>query len=134
MPEQFRFSIKLPKTITHQQRLRHCEALLDTFLAQVSGLAKRLGCLLVQLPPSVAFDADRAAAFLRALRERHSGPVAPEPCMYYSAYASAVLDALVVRLRLAADSDANVWCIFDNTAEGAAVSDALRMTQGLTRR
>ena len=27
VPESFRFSVKLPKTITHQQRLRDCDAL-----------------------------------------------------------------------------------------------------------
>ena len=184
VPENFGFSVKLPKTITHQQRLLNCAPLLDVFLAQVSCLGDRLGCLLVQLPPSLAFDAGTAAEFLRALRERHTGPVALEPrhvswftapadalldawqvarvladpvvheagCqpggfaglvyvrlhgsprMYYSAYDRAVLDALIIRLELAARSGANVWCLFDNTAEGAAVADALYTLQGLTVR
>jgi uncharacterized protein YecE (DUF72 family) len=54
--------------------------------------------------------------------------------MYYSAYAPAVLDALLVRLQLAAASDASIWCIFDNTASGAAVPDALYLADGLARR
>ena len=184
VPDNFRFSVKLPKTITHQQRLADCDAMLDTFLAQVTCLGERLGCLLVQLPPSLAFDAGTVKAFLAALRERHGGPVALEPrhaswfappadalldaCrigrvladplvdqagrapggfaglvyvrlhgsprMYYSAYERAFLDALVVRLEIAAASGANVWCIFDNTAEGAAVADALYTTAGLALR
>ena len=93
MSEHFRFSVKLPKTITHQQRPRDCDALLDTFLAQVAGLGERLGCLLVQLPPSLAFDADNAAPFLRALRERHSGPVALEP--RHASWCAALADALL---------------------------------------
>ena len=184
VPENFRFSVKLPKTITHQHRLVDCSVFLDTFLAQVTCLGKRLGCLLVQLPPSLAFDAGTVKAFLAALRERHGGPVALEPrhaswfappaeallnaCrigrvladplvdeagrmpggfaglvyvrlhgsprMYYSAYERTFLDALIVRLELAAGPDANVWCIFDNTAEGAAIADALYTTAGLALR
>ncbi|CDS52512.1 Protein of unknown function DUF72 [Polaromonas sp. CG9_12] len=56
------------------------------------------------------------------------------PRMYYSAYDRAVLDALVARLQLAATPGAAVWCIFDNTAEGAAIQDALCTVQGLTGR
>ncbi len=47
------------------------------------------------------------------------------PRVYYSAYPRDVLDALAVRLQFAAASDAAVWCIFDNTASGAATTDAL---------
>ena len=32
VPDYFRFSVKLPKTITHQQRLADCTGLLDDFL------------------------------------------------------------------------------------------------------
>jgi uncharacterized protein YecE (DUF72 family) len=184
VPENFRFSVKLPKAITHQQRLADCAGLLDDFLAQAAGLGEKLGCLLVQLPPSLAFEAARAGEFLRLLRALHGGPVALEPRhaswftgladplledwrvgrvladpvvheagrqpggfaglvyvrlhgsprMYYSAYDLAVLDALAARLRLAATLDAGVWCIFDNTAEGAAVENALYTVQRLARR
>jgi uncharacterized protein YecE (DUF72 family) len=183
VPAHFRFCVKLPKAITHEQRLRNCNALLDTFMAQASCLGEKLGCLLVQLPPSLAFDPETAAAFLATLRQHHAGEVALEPRhaswftsaadgllkamkvtrvladpvlfdaasrpgghsglvyvrlhgspnMYYSAYAPDVLDALAVRLELAAASDASVWCIFDNTANGAAVPDALRLTRKLAR-
>ncbi len=44
--------------------------------------------------------------------------------MYYSAYDSAYLAALPGRLTEAAKS-AEVWCVFDNTAEGAATVNAL---------
>lgn len=79
VPPAFRFSVKLPKTITHINKLVGCDSLLDDFLLQAAGLGDRLGCLLVQLPPSLAFAPDAAAAFFDALRQRHRGPVALEP-------------------------------------------------------
>ncbi|RZJ07832.1 MAG: DUF72 domain-containing protein, partial [Haliea sp.] len=53
------------------------------------------------------------------------------PRMYYSAYDRPLLDALAVRLEKAVASDANVWCVFDNTASGAAVADALYLLDRL---
>jgi uncharacterized protein YecE (DUF72 family) len=79
VPADFAFSAKLPKQITHVQRLQGCEPLLDAFLAEAEGLQRRLGCLLVQLPPSLAFDAAVAQAFFMHLRQRWSGLVALEP-------------------------------------------------------
>src|SRR5688572_12054373 len=43
-PEHFRFSVKLPKAITHEQRLRDSKPVLQEFLAQVAGLNGKLGC------------------------------------------------------------------------------------------
>jgi uncharacterized protein YecE (DUF72 family) len=179
VPADFRFAVKLPKTITHERRLQACGALLDEFLGQASGLGAKLGCLLVQLPPSLSYNEELAGSFLKELRRAHNGPVALEarhatwfteagssrlashrvarvladpvmfdegrwpggdpslvyvrlhgsPRMYYSAYPRTVLDALAVRLKLAAASDAGVWCIFDNTASGAATKDALYTAQ-----
>ena len=67
VPAGFRFSVKLPKAITHERRLAGSEALLDVFLASVDGLGGRLGVLLVQLPPSLRFDPARFEAFFEAL-------------------------------------------------------------------
>ena len=67
-PAGFRFCVKLPRSITHDARLKNSEALLQTFLEQASGLGDRLGCLLVQLPPSLALDAPVARAFFASLR------------------------------------------------------------------
>lgn len=79
VPPDFRFSVKLPKSITHVSKLVGTGALLDAFLEQAAGLGDRLGCLLVQLPPSLAFAPETAAAFFAALRQRHAGAVALEP-------------------------------------------------------
>lgn len=182
-PPGFRFAVKLPRAITHTARLVGCDGLLDPFLDQVGGLGNRLGCLLVQLPPSLALDAGIAAAFLRSLRQRHgSGPVAIEPrhaswftpdadalltdwhaarvladpvlhaagatpggwpglvyCRlhgspraYYSAYDAALIRTLAKRLQQAMHEAKNVWCIFDNTASGAATGNALALHHALS--
>ena len=78
VPEVFRFAVKLPKAITHELRLVNAEERLDQFLTETSGLGKKRGPILVQLPPSFAFDAS-VPAFLRLLRERFDGDVVLEP-------------------------------------------------------
>ena len=68
----FRFAVKVPKRITHEQRLRRSRAAFEQFLAETSGLGDRRGPLLVQLPPSFAFEARPVAAFFAMARERRS--------------------------------------------------------------
>jgi uncharacterized protein YecE (DUF72 family) len=79
VPSAFRFSVKIPKTITHGLRLQEAEGPLETFLGEASGLGENLGCLLVQLPPSLDFEAAVAESFFAALRARTSVAVACEP-------------------------------------------------------
>src|SRR4051812_36775637 len=79
VPDHFRFSVKLPKTITHEQRLLDCDEHLAAFLDQVDGLGDKLGCLLVQLPPSFEYNDSLAGAFFCVFRALHDGPVALEP-------------------------------------------------------
>jgi uncharacterized protein YecE (DUF72 family) len=79
VPRSFRFSVKIPNTITHDQRLVGSAKLLTAFLAGVAPLGQRLGCLLVQLPPSLAFNARVARTFFTTLRKQFDGGVALEP-------------------------------------------------------
>lgn len=79
VPRDFRFSAKLPKTITHQARLADCGDLLDEFLAQANALGDRLGVLLVQLPPKLALECDIAGAFFTDLTARTAAAIACEP-------------------------------------------------------
>lgn len=79
VPARFRFAVKLPRAITHDQALVASDVLLDVFLEEVSGLGEKLGPLLVQLPPSLAFDPGRAGEFFADLRHRYGGDVACEP-------------------------------------------------------
>ena len=181
MPRTFRFSVKIPNTISHDQRLADSAALLDTFLASVEPLGSRLGCLLVQLPPSLAFDARVARGFFNTLRKRFDRGVALEPRhaswfggradrlldqwkvarvaadppraegdsepggwlglayfrlhgsprIYYSSYEDDHLAALEQRLRTLRLRRIPTWCIFDNTALGAATANALSLGERL---
>lgn len=175
VPDDFRFAVKLPKTITHERRLVDSADLLDRFLEEVSSLAPKLGPLLMQLPPSFAFDKEVAGEFLRLLRARFIGAVVCEPRhpswfedeasvtfsahdiarvaadparvpeaalpagsmdlvyfrlhgspqMYRSSYERSFLSDLAGQLKAGRAADA--WCIFDNTASGAALGNALEL-------
>ena len=175
--------MKLPKTITHEAGLRDAGEPLEAFLQEVGGLGERLGCLLVQLPPRLEFDARVARSFFELLRTRldvslaceprHASWFHPEaevllreqrvarvaadpdrpvgagrpggwpgmiyhrlhgsPRIYYSGYSDTVIDDLAERLARARESGIPSWCIFDNTASGAAAGDALRLCARLDR-
>jgi len=175
VPATFRFSVKMPKLITHVQRLQDCESLLEEFLSQCTALGDSLGCLLVQLPPSLAYDEAVADAFFSALRQRYVGPVVLEPRhdswlnahallveqrigrvaadpspipggdvpggwpgiqywrwhgsprIYHSNYDHDRLETLTQQMRLAAQAGSVIWSIFDNTASGFAVSNAMTL-------
>ena len=79
VPATFRFAVKLPKAITHDQRLVAADVLLDVFLEDATRLGEKLGCLLVQLPPSLPYEALMVELFFDDLRERYHGGVALEP-------------------------------------------------------
>jgi uncharacterized protein YecE (DUF72 family) len=67
-PDGFVFSVKGSRYITHLRRLRDIETPLANFLA--SGLLRlgpKLGPILWQFPPNLAFDADLFARFLAML-------------------------------------------------------------------
>jgi uncharacterized protein YecE (DUF72 family) len=108
VPADFRFAVKVPRTISHQARLKACQPLLDSFLAQVEQLGEKLGCLLLQLPPSLAYDRDIALPFFDLLRLAHRGPVACEPrhASWFSLPASRALRARRIA-RVAADPARN---------------------------
>ena len=78
-PPHFKFAVKIPKTITHQAKLINTGALLQTFLDQVNGLGEKLGPLLIQLPPKLAFDEGIAHEFLTTFRELHTSQAVLEP-------------------------------------------------------
>jgi len=79
VPRTFRFSVKLPKTITHEARLVRSAPAIREFARDIAGLGAKLGGVLVQLPPSLALDARVAGAFFRNLRAAFEVPIACEP-------------------------------------------------------
>jgi uncharacterized protein YecE (DUF72 family) len=153
------------------------DPLLDAFLVESAGLGEKLAVLLVQLPPSLGFDAEVAARFFAGLGARTEAAVVCEPRhpswfggeadallaslrvarvaadparvpeaaepggwrgityhrlhgsprMYYSSYPSEYLQALATRLHEDAAAGREAWCIFDNTASGAAAENALEL-------
>ncbi|WP_421552441.1 DUF72 domain-containing protein [Pseudomonas yamanorum] len=175
VPPGFGFSVKVPRLITHELRLHDCDKALDEFLAQCLQLGDRLGCLLVQLPPSLNYEVAIAAGFFTTLRQRFAGDVVLEPRhaswvqaedllqdfqigrvaadppviaegdvpkgwqgvrywrlhgsprIYHSAYEMDRLHALGEAMQRSSTEGVPTWCIFDNTASGHAVADALSL-------
>jgi uncharacterized protein YecE (DUF72 family) len=79
VPDGFLFSAKLPKEITHKRRLTDFEEPLAAALAEMEELGERLEVLLVQLPPSFAFEPSVADTFFTALRARWDRQIVCEP-------------------------------------------------------
>ena len=104
VPDQFRFAVKIPKTITHQAKLVNVGALLVPFAEQVQQLGGKLAILLVQLPPKLAFDAEVAKGFFATLRNAIDAEIACEPrnASWFEDDADAMLRELRVA-RVAAD-------------------------------
>ena len=172
----FQFSVKVPRVITHEQRLYGSDDNFQRFLDETGGLGDRRGPLLLQLPPSLAFDPKVTRAFFGMVRESYGGFLACEPrhvTWFTRPATTLLLDYQISRvgadpphhslraatlqagqgspksagmvprasiglpmtiraLRLAEcllkhSAHSETWCIFDNTASGAAVINALRV-------
>ena len=95
-PRGFSFAIKVPQRITHEGRLRAARRPLQEFLDSLVGLGRRLGPLIVQLPPSLAFEPRVASGFFTLLR--HEGPAVCEP--RHPSWFEAEADALLRRYRV----------------------------------
>jgi uncharacterized protein YecE (DUF72 family) len=99
VPADFAFAVKAPREITHDLRLARTGAVLDVFLAQATGLGRKLGVLLFQLPPSLAFDPRTAGTFFKVLRRRHGGRVVCEP--RHRTWFTPRAEQLLIRYRVA---------------------------------
>jgi uncharacterized protein YecE (DUF72 family) len=96
------------------------------FDPQVDALLKKVRIArVVADPPPVAAALEPGGWSRLAYFRLHGSPQ-----MYYSAYSSAFLGDLAARLR-GASQRATVWCIFDNTASGAALGNALDLVDRL---
>jgi uncharacterized protein YecE (DUF72 family) len=99
VPSEFRFAVKVPRAVTHDQALVAADVLLEVFLDEARGLGSRLGPLLVQLPPSLDYHEDRVDEFFTVLRALHGGEVACEP--RHEGWFTASADRLMRRHRIA---------------------------------
>ena len=104
VPEGFRFSVKLPKIITHARKLVGCGDEVAVFLDALEPLGGKLAVLLVQLPPKLAFEESVAASFFADLGGRTGARLACEPRhpSWFADDAGGLLDAHRVA-RVAAD-------------------------------
>jgi uncharacterized protein YecE (DUF72 family) len=66
-PDGFKLTLKAPKRITHDARLRDCAEPLGLFLRVANTLGPKLGAILFQLPPYFRKDLKVLDAFLDAL-------------------------------------------------------------------
>ena len=99
VPAGFRFSVKMPKVISHERGLMRSREPLERFLDEIAGLGSTLGPLLLQLPPKYAFETRRVGRFLELLRDRHEGPVVCEP--RHATWATDAATKLLTRFRIA---------------------------------
>jgi uncharacterized protein YecE (DUF72 family) len=179
-PRDFRFAVKMPRTITHELKLQDAREPFVTFLAQTDGLAEKRGPILMQLPPSLSFDAAVVTPFLDVVRKVYGGPMVCEPrhATWFSPAVTSLLRRFAIS-RVAADpppvpeatvlageprvayfrlhgsprkywsrydendiatlaatvrsisSAHEVWCVFDNTASGAAIENAWELRERL---
>ena len=67
VPDGFLFTLKAPRRITHELRLKECEAHVAEFLKRARKLGAKLGPLLFQLPPFLKKDLPRLRGFLALL-------------------------------------------------------------------
>jgi len=69
VPEQFRFTLKAPRRITHDKRLRPTDVAdsLKAFVIAAAELGPRMGALLFQLPPTFKKDLGVLSEFLALL-------------------------------------------------------------------
>lgn len=175
-PDDFRFAWKVSREITHAARLNIAPADWMAVQEDAGRLGHKLGPLLFQLPPSLAYDAVVVERFFNLVRSAFGGKIACEPRhttwfepeadevlaryriarvaadplrhplagqpggwpdfaywrwhgsprMYYSAYGNDRLAALAAALKV---NGRDAFCIFDNTASGAAIHDALHLLQ-----
>jgi uncharacterized protein YecE (DUF72 family) len=66
-PDRFKLTLKAPKRITHDARLKDCADRLQYFVETAATLGPKLGALFFQLPPSFKQDLAVFDAFLEAL-------------------------------------------------------------------
>jgi uncharacterized protein YecE (DUF72 family) len=99
VPDDFRFAVKIPKTITHQAKLVDAAPLVAQFAQEIAPLGEKLGAVLVQLPPRLGFDAGVAERFFLDLRQRIAAEIVCEP--RNPAWFAEEADATLVRLHVA---------------------------------
>ena len=92
-PATFRFSVKMPGSITHESHLQRCASEVARFYDDIAGLRRKLSAVLVQLPPSLEFNGRSVRAFFDAVPRIRGTKVVCEP-RHQSWFTSAADDTL----------------------------------------
>lgn len=102
-PPGFQFAVKMSRFLTHMKRLDPDPGSIDKFAALAAWFGDRLGPVLVQLPPSLAFDPPRVLRFFARMPKLRYALEARHP-------------SWLSRQAMAALRDANVaWCMADSS-------------------
>jgi uncharacterized protein YecE (DUF72 family) len=67
VPDNFRFTVKAPQTITHFRRLKDAAAVTQSMVKTVSALEHRLGAVFFRFPEDLTKDHERLETFLKDL-------------------------------------------------------------------
>ena len=70
-PEDFIFSVKASRYITHIRKLNDPKEITEVFFDRVAGLGKKCGPILFQFPPSFRINIERLSDFLRILPKKY---------------------------------------------------------------
>ncbi|MDI6714387.1 MAG: DUF72 domain-containing protein [Thermodesulfovibrio sp.] len=70
-PENFQFSVKLSRQITHFNKLKVNKDLIESFIQKYSTFKYKLGIILIQLPPGLKFDVNLITDFINMLDKKY---------------------------------------------------------------
>lgn len=70
-PEEFKFTLKANRLITHNKKLKNADSLVKSFYSLASLLKEKLSCILFQLPPALKKDAKRLDDFIKTLPKKY---------------------------------------------------------------
>ncbi|MFD2179975.1 DUF72 domain-containing protein [Veronia pacifica] len=100
--EQFRFTFKFPKAVTHQLMLKHADAMVSEFLSLMSPLHERVGMWTIQLPATFGPESLVALKnFLAGMPQGfHLGVEVRHPAFFAKGDEEKALNALLMEKRV----------------------------------
>ena len=116
-PPQFRFSVKMPRSITHEAHLQSADRETSKFYAEILHLQPKLKSVLMQLPPTLEFNAETARAFFRNLPQIPGVALVCEP--RHASWFSTLADALLREFNVARVAADPVRCVGAGQLGGA---------------
>jgi uncharacterized protein YecE (DUF72 family) len=78
-PAPFRFSVKMPRSVTHESHLKRCANEVSRFSEDIAELRPKLAVVLVQLPPSLEFNGRTVRSFFNTVPRLRGTKVVCEP-------------------------------------------------------